>query len=184
MLDLKGHVFKKVLDNIYDGVYIVDSDRTIVYWNKGAERITGFKGAEVLGKQCRDNVLVHVDSHGTSLCSSDKCPAQFVINGGDERIEEVFLSHKEGYRLPVLTRISSLVDENGKIIGAIEIFTDNREVYENRAKIETLEKLAMLDGLTEIGNRKYAQISNTQPFKFNGALWMEKWNPFHGCRFI
>ncbi len=32
----------KLLDEMFDGVYFVDLDRKITYWNKGAERITGY----------------------------------------------------------------------------------------------------------------------------------------------
>lgn len=27
--------YKKLIDNLYDGVYFVDRDRRITYWNKG-----------------------------------------------------------------------------------------------------------------------------------------------------
>ncbi|MFX8860496.1 PAS domain-containing protein, partial [Acinetobacter baumannii] len=37
-----------VLENISDGVYFVDRHRRILYWNRGAERITGFSREEVL----------------------------------------------------------------------------------------------------------------------------------------
>ncbi|HEX7541873.1 MAG TPA: PAS domain-containing protein [Anaerolineales bacterium] len=33
---------KDILDNLYDGVYFVDPERRITYWNNGAERITGY----------------------------------------------------------------------------------------------------------------------------------------------
>ena len=33
--------YKELLDNLSDGVYFVDGERRITYWNKGAERITG-----------------------------------------------------------------------------------------------------------------------------------------------
>ena len=32
----------KVLDAIEDGVYFTNKDRKITYWNKGAEKITGY----------------------------------------------------------------------------------------------------------------------------------------------
>jgi len=34
-------LYKRILDSLYDGVYLVDPDRRITYWNSGAERITG-----------------------------------------------------------------------------------------------------------------------------------------------
>jgi len=46
---------KTILENLYDGVYFVDCDRKILYWNKGAENITGYTSSEVLGKRCSDN---------------------------------------------------------------------------------------------------------------------------------
>jgi len=41
---------QNLLDTIFDAIYIVDSNRTIKFWNKGAENITGFKKNEVIGK--------------------------------------------------------------------------------------------------------------------------------------
>ena len=65
--------YHTILDNLYDGVYFVDLDRKITYWNKGAERITGYTAGEVVGNRCFDNILMHVDSRGTLLCK-DLCP--------------------------------------------------------------------------------------------------------------
>ena len=38
MMKLDDSLFKGLLDNLHDGVYFVDPDRTILYWNKGAEK--------------------------------------------------------------------------------------------------------------------------------------------------
>jgi PAS domain S-box-containing protein len=102
----KRDFYERLLDGISDGVYFMDRDRIIRYWNHGAERITGFKKDEVIGTACRDNVLMHVDDAGTSLCLAEFCPALATITDGQERSAEVYLHHKEGYRLPVLARIS------------------------------------------------------------------------------
>ena len=40
---------KNVLEELYDGLYILDRERVIRYWNGAAERITGFSASEVLG---------------------------------------------------------------------------------------------------------------------------------------
>ncbi|MGO9572482.1 MAG: PAS domain-containing protein [Desulfomonilaceae bacterium] len=63
--------YERLLDGISDGVYFMDRDRIIRYWNHGAERITGFKKREVIGKARRDNVLMHVDDAGTCLCLAE-----------------------------------------------------------------------------------------------------------------
>jgi PAS domain S-box-containing protein len=36
-----------ILDNLRDGLYIVDLDRTISYWNKAAKEISGYTGSAV-----------------------------------------------------------------------------------------------------------------------------------------
>jgi len=56
--------YKDIIDNLYNGVYFVDRDRVITYWNKGAERITGYTSQQVVGRSCRDNVLNHVSAEG------------------------------------------------------------------------------------------------------------------------
>jgi len=40
-------------DHVSDGVYIVDLDRRILYWNEGAFRQTGYKSDEVVGRAVR-----------------------------------------------------------------------------------------------------------------------------------
>jgi PAS domain S-box-containing protein len=60
--------YKEIIDNLYDGVYFVDRERLITYWNKGAERITGYSAAQTIGHSCRDNLLNHVTANWIQLC--------------------------------------------------------------------------------------------------------------------
>jgi diguanylate cyclase with PAS/PAC sensor len=39
-------LYKKLLDEMYDGVYFVDRQRRIMYWNRGAERLSGYSADE------------------------------------------------------------------------------------------------------------------------------------------
>jgi PAS domain S-box-containing protein len=112
--------YKSILDNMYDGVYFIDLDRRITYWNKGAERITGYGSGEVLGTRCSDNVLMHVDEEGNPLCSTDTCPAVGSMQAAEDCEAEVYLHHKGGHRVPIITRISPLID-NGDVRGAVEV---------------------------------------------------------------
>ncbi len=147
-------LYKKVIENIYDGLYIVDKKRTILFWNKSAERISGFKKEEVIGKRCDDNILSHVDADGNSLCLG-MCPLAETIIDGKPREAEVYLHHKEGYRIPVLIKTTPLKDKRGNIIGGIELFSDLRNRYAYELKIKELEKLIYIDELTTLANRKY-----------------------------
>ena len=117
-------LYREVLDTIYDGVYFLDRQRKIFFWNKGAERITGYRAAEVMGRSCADNILCHVDKQGRNLCR-DGCPAADLLNDGQHREAEVYLLHKNGYRKPVRIRVAPIEDASGRVEGVMEIFSDD-----------------------------------------------------------
>jgi len=149
------YFYKNLLDNIYDGVYFVDKNREIVYWNKSAEKLTGYRSSEIVGRYCWDNILMHVNNKGISLCKGF-CP--LVRAMAEQRMleQEVFLRHKDGHRVPVLVRASPVRDPNGQVIGAVEIFSDNSPKITLIQRIEEIQKMALLDPLTRLGNRAYA----------------------------
>jgi diguanylate cyclase (GGDEF)-like protein/PAS domain S-box-containing protein len=156
MDDLSPKFYETLLDNLYDGVYFVNRERQITFWNKAAERITGFSKAEVLGKRCADNLLRHVDNHGNSLCQGG-CPLSFTLGDGQLRSASVFLHHKNGCRLPVAVGVAPITDHQQKIIGAVEIFRDNSATIAALEHLKELEDLVYLDALTRIANRAYLE---------------------------
>jgi len=150
----KEQFYKSVLDNLFDGIYIVDPERRIIYWNHSAERITGYSSQKVVGSRCHDNILNHVDKDGTLLCNS-LCPLAKTLQDGKYREVNAFLHHSDGHRVPVLIRVSPIFDENGKIINAFEIFSDNSTRLAELQKISELEREDSIDPHTRIGNQDY-----------------------------
>jgi len=149
--------YKQVLDSIADGVYFVDTERRITFWNKGAERLSGYTAQEVLGKSCADNILRHVDASGTELCLKG-CPLAAVVQDGLMREAQVFMHHKLGHRIPVEVRATAMRDSRGKILGAVEIFNKTVQDLDVLKEIESLRREVLTDPLTGIGNRRYAEI--------------------------
>lgn len=149
----KKNFYKNLLDSTNDGIYFVDSDRKITFWNRGAERITGFLANDIVGSFCYNNILNHVNDNGDELCKKG-CPLYDTIIDGEKRDVTVYLHHKQGHRVPV--NIKSIpIKENGKIIGAAEIFGDVIEKNEMLRNIEELKLLSMYDQLTGLANRRY-----------------------------
>jgi diguanylate cyclase (GGDEF)-like protein/PAS domain S-box-containing protein len=146
--------YSQVVDNLREGVYFVDPDRTITYWNKGAENLTGYAAADMLGKRCSDDLLMHVDDQGTALCLGC-CPLQKTMVDGLPCEAEVYLRHKGGHRLPVSLRVIPVFDVNNTLKGAVEIFADNSERVALLQRIADLQRDSLVDPLTGLANRRY-----------------------------
>jgi diguanylate cyclase (GGDEF)-like protein/PAS domain S-box-containing protein len=155
--------YKDLLDNLYDGVYFVDEQRRITYWNKGAERITGYSRERVLGFSCADRLLMHVDEQGHVLCEAG-CPLLKTMADGQTREAPVFLHHASGHRVPVLVRAAPIYDDQGHVVGAVETFSDNSTTLAVLKHVDELEQAALQDPLTGLGNRRFIEA------KLQGAL--------------
>jgi diguanylate cyclase (GGDEF)-like protein/PAS domain S-box-containing protein len=134
----------------------MDRERRILYWNKGAERITGFSVDEVVGTCCWDNVLMHTDREGNQLCRG-LCPAEKCMRDREPGEADVFLRHKQGHRVPVKVKISPMRNEAGEEIGAVEVFSDNSERLASLQLIDELREKVYEDPLTTLANRRFME---------------------------
>jgi diguanylate cyclase (GGDEF)-like protein/PAS domain S-box-containing protein len=150
--------YKDILESLSDGVYFVDRGRVVTYWNAAAEQLTGYAASEVVGRACFDNILAHVDERGVNLCASG-CPLHVTIQDGQPREMEVYLLHRDGHRVPVLVRATPLRDRAGNILGTVETFSSNTAKVAALDRIKELERVALLDPLTGVGNRRYADAN-------------------------
>ncbi len=150
--------YQKLLNSMADGVYFVDLDRKVTFWNKAAERISGYAEQEVVGKSCANNILRHVDDNGTELCIHG-CPLASTMKDGHVREVEVYMHHKFGHRVPVAVRAAPMRDTTGKIVGAVEIFSNNSKQIDVLKEMEELRKEVFRDKLTGIGNRRFADVT-------------------------
>jgi len=132
-----------VLDSINDGIYVTDRDRTILYWNTSAERITGWTSDEVVGKRCFDDILSHVDKDGHVLCGRDYCPLHRCILNGCHSVMPimVFARTKSGRRIPLQVSVAPIRDGEGNVIGGVETFrdmSDQLDDFQRAARIQAL----------------------------------------------
>jgi diguanylate cyclase (GGDEF)-like protein/PAS domain S-box-containing protein len=155
---LTDRSYRKLLDSLYEGVYLVDSERTIVYWNDADEQMTGYKSGEVVGKHCWDGLLMHVDSRGTSLCTN-RCLLHEAMELKKSVEGKVFFHHRDGHEVPVTVRTTPILGDRGRVLGAAQIFSDNSSTEDLGRKVRELERMALLDPLTKLGNRRYGQMN-------------------------
>ena len=153
---VSGSLLHQALQNIRDGVYVVDRGRKILFWNSGAERITGYSAKEIAGSLCFDNILRHVDDSGQVLCHAG-CPLASTMDDGELREKDVYLHHRDGHRVPIHVKTAPIRDAGGVVTGAVETFSENRAQREIMERFAELEKMAMHDPLTGLANRRYME---------------------------
>jgi PAS domain S-box-containing protein len=139
---------RDIVDNLADGVYYVDRERRIRYWNHGAESLTGYRAEAVVGQHCFDDLLKHVDAEGYGLCAGG-CPLQATMEDGERREMEVWLRHRDGSRRPVRVRTAP-IRRAGAIVGAVEVFDDATSLLAARGSPPD----ALTDELTGLANRR------------------------------
>lgn len=128
------------MNAIYDGVYIVDTSRHVILWNRAAEQITGFDAGDMLGHKCSDGTLNHVDADGRQMCGRD-CPLVSCLSTGKPLEMKVYPKHRDGHRFPVKTHVGAIRDASGEIVAAIEVFRDISQEEEHRVLQEKFSRL-------------------------------------------
>ena len=110
---------EKIMDCLSDGVYVCDRDRRIVYWSKSAERITGWRSQDVLGRACLEDILNHEDKDGHRLCGEEYCPLhRAMVTGAQTSVPViVFALCKNGSRVPTQVTAAPIRNETGEVIG-------------------------------------------------------------------
>jgi diguanylate cyclase (GGDEF)-like protein len=88
----------------------------------------------------------------------NECPLSAVIHDGASRKADVFLHHKEGHRVSVSVRVTPLKSAEGNIIGGIELFSESSPQSALQQKITELEKLALVDHVSQLPNRRQLHL--------------------------
>jgi len=115
-----------ILDSIADGVFTVDRDSNITFFNRAAEKIIGIAREQAVGQKC-------FDVFRANICQT-ACALRKTIETGRELINlDINILNSEGRTVPVSVSTSVLRDETGDIVGGVETFRD-------LSTIETLRK--------------------------------------------
>lgn len=133
----------EVMSLLVDGAYITDRDRRIVLWNAAAERITGWTAAEVVGRCCRDSILLHVDKDGHALCGEEHCPLHrsIVTNAASAEPLLVFAQHRTGRRVPVEVMVAPVRNHAGEVIGGVELFRDLTAGMQDQLRARQIQEM-------------------------------------------
>ena len=114
-----------ILRSIANGVYTVDRDLRILTLNPSAEKLTGWREAEVVGRPCSE-VFREQAEDGTLLCM-EQCQLQQAMLTGKPIVStspQRILIGKDGRQIPIASSAAPLLGRDNRVIGAVAVFRD------------------------------------------------------------
>ena len=149
---------ENIMDCLNDGVYVCDRDRRIVYWSKAAERITGWKSEDVLGRACLEDILDHVDKDGHILCGEEHCPLhRAMVTGVTTSVPVIVYARcKDGSRVPSLVTTAPIRNESGEVIGGVETFRDASPMLVDLERAQKIQNQTLQHDLPEDPRLKFS----------------------------
>jgi PAS domain S-box-containing protein len=139
-----------IFEHIPHGIFTVDKEGTITSFNRAAEKITGWSRLEVIGTQC---AKVFRSDH----CEHSCFLRQSIERGEQHRDQEVVITRKDGNELLISVSTANLEDENGRLVGGVEMFRDLTVIAELRRQIQNsytnqdiISKSAAMRGVREL----------------------------------
>jgi len=147
---------RDLLDQLDEGVCMVDRDHRILYWNGSAERISGYLAHEVAGQFSHGDLLMHCETDGSLLPGAGPgSPVVAAFLDGKAHESTVFLLHREGHRLLVQLQARPIHDALGAIAGVLEIF---EEVSAPAHRARELETFGGSDCRSRAANRNFGEM--------------------------
>ena len=125
---------KNKLDAIFnsniEGTFTIDNNWNVTSFNRSAEKITGYKKNEAVGKKCWE-------IFNSPLCRNG-CHMEQTISRGKAMIgNELEILNKNGTRIPIRVNSGILLNNKKENIGAVETFIDISEVKNLSRHLET-----------------------------------------------
>ena len=110
-----------ILESISDGVFTVDLEWRITWFNRAAETITGVSREEAIGRSC-------CEVFRSSMCET-ACALRRTLKSGRPIIgRSGYIIRADGSRIPISLSTAVLRDAAGRVVGGAETFRDLSEI--------------------------------------------------------
>ena len=133
--------WKTIVDTMQDGLMVLDPVGNILAVNPAAERLTGYSADELIGNNCRTLNCTGCDIYGRG--EGKQWCSLFV--SGEVRGKKCLISDKDRRAVHVVKNASVLKDAEGRLLGAVETFTDVSEIVRQKQEIDSLRKSCQLE---------------------------------------
>ena len=172
MIELNNEkFFPLIFDSIPHGIFTINADGLITSFNNMAEKMTEYKKEEVIGRHC--HIIFQAD-----LCQKS-CPLKSSITTlKSTSSQETTVITKSGNKLMIELSTAALIDDNGTVLGGVEMFRDISLVNQLNKQINQsyiLEDIASKNSVMKrIMNILPAVANNSSTVLIEGETGTEK----------
>jgi len=135
------HNLELILDNLMDGVMAHTTDRRIFFFNKAAEKITGHRRENILGKDCHDVFPGKFCGGDCQFCEGPKKVAEKAATN-----KEIAFTRPDDKERILKMSTMPLSDTDGNMVGALLSFRDDTELNLLKLRLKHHHSLGGLVG--------------------------------------
>ncbi len=146
------NLFRHLVEDLPVGIYIVDQNRQIRFWNRGAEKLTGHLSHEVVGHVLEDAVQI-CDRRGNTF-KGKSCPVARTISQRQPQQCNAFYLHKNGHRTAVSVRTRPILEYGDALSGVTVLF---EEAFTQRDEASGPPMYGCVDATTGVPSRRLTQ---------------------------
>ncbi len=147
-----------VLGSIADGVFTVDLDWNITFFNEAASRITGISKEDATGSKCWEVLR-------SSLCDGQCAIRSCMKSDAGISNKSIFIVRSDGTKVPISISAAPLKNKQGELIGGVETFRDLTDIHIMRMKVNDLYTFEDIVGKSRALNKIFQilpQISKSE----------------------
>ena len=150
---------ERVLDNLKEGIIAHDMNRRIFFFNQEAERITGYRRQEVLGKDCHEAFGAPFCGEHCSFCDEDH-PI------GEKKEYTVNAPGKNGADRRVEVSLVTMTSETGEPFGVLASMRDITDLFCLAIRAEQLTSYGNIIGRDSQMLQVFQQIRDVSDYDY------------------
>ena len=130
---------ERILDSLMEGIIAHDKERRILFFNRAAEKITGYDRAEILGRDCHD-------AFGSPFCGGRCSFCGEPPNSWTNVDYPLNLVTKEGSSRRIEMSVTGMTDETGCFTGVLAAFRDVTDLIGLQIRLGQITSFAGIIG--------------------------------------
>ena len=157
---------ENVLDNLKEGIIAHDMNRLIFFFNAEAERITGYRREEILGRDCHE-------AFGSPFCGERCAFCENPPKLSDKSEYTLSIHTKSGEQRRIEMTVTSMRDADGQYTGVLSCFNDVTDIFSLKERAGELTSFGNIIGHDSKMISIFKQIKDVADYDYPVQIYGE-----------